>query len=163
MFGRRGQRKVGLSGSGGVETPNPRPMPCGGKMEVGVPPLAPELRMVVPPMGGIPGGARGGESTPGMCDPTELVCEVGMIGARPPRPRLVELPRDEEVWLDGPEYDWPTGYISNLILEALCRRSCANFDDSNVSPLSLGIWPSRQVSREPASLVEHVLVFHLAS
>ena len=98
MLGLRGHRKVGLSGRGGVATPNPRPMPIGGKMEVGVPPLFPVwVRRVVLPAGGIPGGPRGGESTPGRWDPTELVWVVGRMGARPPKPRPVELPRDEEV------------------------------------------------------------------
>ena len=89
-------------------------------MDVGVPPLFPVcVRRVVLPTGGMPGGPRGGESTPGRWEPTELVWEVGRMGARPPKPRLVELPRDEEVWLAGPEDDWPTGYISNLILKPL--------------------------------------------
>lgn len=119
MFGLLGQRKVGLSVRGGVATPKPRPMPIGGKMEVGVLPLLLVcVRRVVLPAGGMPGGPRGGESTPGRLEePTELVWEVGRLGARPPRPRLVELPRDEDVWLAGPEDDWPTGYISNLILK----------------------------------------------
>ena len=97
MFGRRGQTKVGLSGRGGVVTPNPNPSPVGGNTVVGVPPLLPEPMMVVPPTGGMPGGPRGGESTPGRWDPTELVCDVGIMGPRPPRPKLVELPREDGV------------------------------------------------------------------
>jgi hypothetical protein len=99
-------------------TPNPRPMPIGGRMEVGVPPLLPVVpRRLVLPTGGMPGGPRGGESTPGRWEPTELVWEDGMMGARPPKPRLVELPREEGLWLAGPADDWLTGYISNLILK----------------------------------------------
>ena len=67
MFGLLGQTKVGLSGKGGVTTPNPKPRPPAGKTVVGVPPLLPEPMRVVEPTGGIPGGPRGEVSRPGRC------------------------------------------------------------------------------------------------
>ena len=109
MLGRLGQKNVGLSGKGGLPVlkppPKPSPRPPGGRTVVGVPPLFPEPMRVVAPTGGIPGGPRGGVSTPVKCPPPggplkdpEVVCEEGIIGPRPPRPKLVELPSDD-CWL----------------------------------------------------------------